>query len=87
MWYIVLITVFFGAAIKEASIKCTYFVNLKQSHINKYVVVVTQPLPRAGGMAEHHGAPEAGKLCRVWTRELPKSEQRKESIAGQCRMR
>ena len=44
-------------------------------------------------MAEDHGAPEAGQLTRVWTRgrietrESPKSEQRKESVAGQCRLR
>ena len=43
-------------------------------------------------MAEDHGAPEAGQLPRAWTRgrketESPKSERRKESVAGQCRMR
>ena len=43
-------------------------------------------------MEEDHGAPEAGQLPRVWTRsrrgiESPKSERRKESVAGQCRMR
>ena len=43
-------------------------------------------------MAEDHGAPEAEQLPRVWTRgcreiESPKSERRKESVAGQCRMR
>ena len=38
-------------------------------------------------MAKDHGAPEAGQLPRVWTRESPKSERRKESVAGQCRMR
>ena len=31
------------------------------------VVVVTPPLPRDGGMAEDHGAPEAGQLRRDWT--------------------
>ena len=39
-----------------------------------------------------HGAPEAEKLPRAWTRvrrdrELPKSERRKESVAGLGRMR
>ena len=43
-------------------------------------------------MAEDHGAPEAGQLPRAWIRgrsnkESPKSERRKESVAGQCRMR
>ena len=32
-----------------------------------HVVVVTQTFPRHGGMAEDHGAPEAGKLPRAWT--------------------
>ena len=32
------------------------------------VVVVTQPLSRDGGMAEEHGAPEAGQLPKAWIR-------------------
>ena len=41
-------------------------------------------------MAEDHGAPEAEQLPRVWTRgrrdkESPKSERRKEFLAGQMR--
>ena len=45
-----------------------------------------------GGMAEDYGVPEAGQLSRAWTRgrretESPKSERRKESVAGQRRMR
>ena len=38
-------------------------------------------------MAGDHGAPEAGQLPSTWTRESPKRERRKESVAGQCRMR
>ena len=43
-------------------------------------------------MAEDHEALEAGKLPRVCTigrrkEELSKSEQRKKSVAGQCRIR
>ena len=49
------------------------------------LLLVTRPLPRDSVMAEDHGAPEAGQLHRVWTRESPKSERRKESVAGQCR--
>ena len=53
------------------------------------LLLFTRPLPRDGGMAEDHGAPEAGQLPRVWTRghKETKSERRKESVAGQCRMR
>ena len=35
-----------------------------------------RPLPRDGGMAKHHGAPEAGKLFRVWTRGRKETESR-----------
>ena len=41
------------------------------------VVVVTQSLPRDGGMAKDHGASEAGQLLRVWTRG------RKETVSRQ----
>ena len=54
------------------------------------LLLITRPLPRDGSMAEDHGAPETGQVPRVWTRghrELPKSERRKDSVAGQCRMR
>ena len=63
------------------------------SYIKNLLLLFTRPLPRDGGMAEDHGAPEAGQLLRVWTRgsketrESPKSERCKESVAGQCRMR
>ena len=52
------------------------------------LLLVIRPLPRDGGMAEDHGAPEAGQLPKVWTRGRKETEreQRKESIAGQCRM-
>ena len=39
-------------------------------------LVVTRPLPRDGGMAEYHGAPEAGQLLRVWTRGRTETESR-----------
>ena len=40
-------------------------------------VVVGYPiLSRDGGMAEDHGAPEAGKLPRVWTRGRRETESR-----------
>ena len=43
-------------------------------------------------MAEDHGAPEAGQLPRVWTRDrtetkTPQRASGAESVAGQCRMR
>ena len=39
-----------------------------------YGVVVTRPLPSDGSMAEHYGAPEAGQLLRVWTRDRTEKE-------------
>ena len=44
------------------------------SFVLPVVVVVTQPLPRDGGMAEDHGAPEAGQLPRVWIRGRKETE-------------
>ena len=37
-------------------------------YVGLLLLLVTRPLPRDGGMAEDHGAPEAGQLPRVWTR-------------------
>ena len=44
----------------------------------RLLLLFTRPLPRNGGMAEDHGAPEAGQLPRVWTRghKETKSRQR-----------
>ena len=38
------------------------------SYCKEPIVVVTRPLPRDGGIAEDHGAPEARQLPRAWTR-------------------
>ena len=40
------------------------------------LLLVTRLLPRDGGMAEHHGAPEAGQLPRVWIRGCKETESR-----------
>ena len=40
------------------------------------VVLVTRPRPRDGGIAEDHGAPEAGQLPRAWTRGRRETETR-----------
>ena len=37
-------------------------------------VVVTRPLPRDGGLAEDHGALEAGQLPKAWTRRHKETE-------------
>ena len=43
----------------------------------KLSVVVAYPSPSEGwGLAEDHGAPEAGKLPRVWTRGRRETESR-----------
>ena len=36
-------------------------------HISVHMLLLLLPDP-FGGMAEYHGAPEAGQLPRVWTR-------------------
>ena len=43
------------------------------------LLLVTRPLPKDGGMAEEHGAPEAGQLSRVWTRGRRDTEGRQRS--------
>ena len=40
------------------------------------LLLFTRPLPRDGGMAEDHEAPEAGQLSRVWTRGHKETESR-----------
>ena len=40
------------------------------------LLLFTRPLPRDGGMAGDHEAPEAGKLARVWTRGRNETESR-----------
>ena len=40
------------------------------------LLLFTRPLPKDGGMAEDHGAPEAGQLPRVWTRGRKEIESR-----------
>ena len=48
------------------------------SRIREHVpVVVARPLPRGGGVAEDHGAPEARQLPGVWTRGRKKTESAK----------
>ena len=39
-----------------------------------YLLLFTRPLPRDGGMAKDHGAPEAEQLPRVWTRGRRETE-------------
>ena len=46
------------------------------------VVVVTRPLPRDGGMAEDHVAPEAGKLPTSCTRGRRGTESRQRLSAA-----
>ena len=47
-----------------------------RSPVMLLLLLVTRPLPRDGGMAEDHGAPEAEQLPRVWTRGRTQTESR-----------
>ena len=47
------------------------------------VVVVTRPLPRDGGMAEYHGAPESGQLLRAWTRGRRETKSRQRASGAE----
>ena len=45
-------------------------------HVWRSLLLFTRPLPRDKGMAEDHGAPEAGQLPKVWTRGGKETESR-----------
>ena len=61
------------------------YIHAKQSNKNQLnvsylkVVVVTRLLPRDEGMAEDHGAPEAGQLSWAWTRDCTEIESRQKA--------
>ena len=79
-------------AVNLQQIKKKYLLIQKVMLVCLMLLLFTRPLMRDGGMAEDHGAPEAKQLSRARTRgrreiESPKSKRRKESVAGQCRMR
>ena len=40
------------------------------------LLLITQPLPRDGGMAEYRKVPEAGQHPRAWTRGRRETESR-----------
>ena len=48
-------------------------------------VVVTRALPKDGGMAEDHGAPEAGQFPRAWTSRRERQRVAKEQAAQRVR--
>ena len=50
------------------------FARKAEGHVE--LLLITRPLPRDGGMAEDHGAPETAKLPRVWTRGRRETESR-----------
>ena len=50
---------------------------------SRRLLLFTRPLPRDGNMAEDHGAPEAGKLPRVWTRGRKETESRQRVSGAQ----
>ena len=54
------------------------FINVNQplNFFLEMLLSVTRPLPRDGGMAGDHGAPEAAQLPRVWTRGRTETENR-----------
>ena len=60
-----------GALLMPSAIPCSL-----SPLISLLLLLFTRPLPRDGGMAEDHGAPEAGKLSMVWTRGHRGTESR-----------
>ena len=45
-----------------------------QLHGISLLLLITQPLLRDGGMADNHGAPQAGQLPRTWNRGRRETE-------------
>ena len=75
---------------KIVSLQYDLFLERKKVFV---VVVVTRLLPRDGGMAKHHGSPDARQLLKAWTRDCKETESRqrasgtKSPVAGQCKWR
>ena len=66
---------------KEGKRKRFNFCDPFLSFLTKVVVVVTRPLPRDGGMAEDHGAPETGQLNRAWIEVVKRQRVAKKRAA------
>ena len=47
------------------------------------VAVATRSFPRDGGIAEDHGAPEAGQLLKAWTRDRRETESRQRASGAE----
>ena len=56
--------------------KVIFYLKLDAFSNELLLFLVTRLLPRNGGMAEDHGAPEAGQLPRVWTRGRRETQSR-----------
>ena len=54
---------------------------LHRCFVHMLLLLFTRPLPRDGGMAEDHGAPEVEQLPRVWTRGH-KETQSRQRVSG-----
>ena len=68
----------FGTKVGMLCDATIFYVSRAISGVGKkmLLLLITRPLPREGGMAEDHGAPEAGQLPRVWTRGHKETESR-----------
>ena len=62
--------------VSHACLRDKYFPHFAVRAVSRVVVAATRSLPRNGGMAEDHGAPEAGQLHRAWTRGRRGTESR-----------
>ena len=57
-------------------------IQMEKSLFVVVVIVATQPLPRDGDVVEDHGAPEAGKLSRAWTKARKEIESRQKASSA-----
>ena len=63
-----------SASAFNVMVKSNQTVKLELTALLLLLLLITRPLPRDGGMAADHGAPEAGQLPRVWTRGRRETE-------------
>ena len=61
------------------------FLSAKMTHKYVVVVVATRLLPRDGSIAEDHGAPEAGKIPKAWSRDRKETESPQKAKAQKVR--
>ena len=75
------------SSLKIVIVTLIFLLKIASSDSQLMFLLYTRSLPRDGGMAGDHGAPEAGQPPGSGPEVVKRQRVAKESIAGQCRMR